>query len=70
MAIISTNTNQELSTALARIELENAVYNLYALADKARKSSPKLAEIADGLAEQIHESSQQLQLLIAAQNED
>jgi hypothetical protein len=63
-------TARELDTELARIELENVAHKLYALADKAQKNSPKFADIADGLAEQIHESLQQLQLLIAAENED
>lgn len=62
-------TAQKLDTLLARIELQNTAYNLNTLADNARRSSPKLAEIMDALASEISEKLAQMQALINAQIE-
>lgn len=62
-------TTHELDTLLARIDLQKASCNLNTLADDARRSSPKLAEIMDALASDIHEKNVQMQALIKAQIE-
>lgn len=56
-----------LQTLLARIDLQNAAYNLNTLADNARRNSPKLAEIMDALASDISEKLEQMQAMIKAQ---